>query len=521
MTQPARIQGSRILNAFVAQRQADRRGVTVKVARGYDAARQDNITFGWTGSTASANEDIKAALDIVRKRSRDLAVNNDYMRKFLRMCEVNIVGPAGFRYKNLASDPAPKVGEAAKPDEAARSLIEDAYARWSKAGVCEVTGRHSLRQIFKLVVKACARDGEYLLRRVRGAKAGNPFGYALQVLDIDRLDTKYNGEHGTNRIIMGVEVDDVMRPVAYHLLTTHPGDSTYVTRAGQRYERILARDVFHGGIGDRPEQVRYMPWAHTAMLRMEMLGKFQTAAVVAARKGAETIGVLQQTPDADAPPPGVAPLGEQAQDGTNYQTSLPGQFDTLPAGYELKPFDTKYPSDVFGVFVKDALRGIASGLMVAYNGLANDLEGVNYSSIRAGVLEERDSWSDLQQFFIETLADRIVDDWLEMALLNGAIAYPNGSALPASRREKFAAHQFTGRRWQWVDPEKDAQAAILARERGWITDGQITAERGGDWWDNITEIASEQAHAEREKVVLGKPAPAPRPPAPAAAPESA
>ena len=38
-------QGSRILNAFVAQRQAQRRGVTVKAVRGYDAARNDNITF--------------------------------------------------------------------------------------------------------------------------------------------------------------------------------------------------------------------------------------------------------------------------------------------------------------------------------------------------------------------------------------------------------------------------------------------------------------------------------------------
>ncbi len=506
-------QGSRILNAFVAQRQAQRRGVTVKAVRGYDAARNDNITFGWVGSSASANEDIKAALDLVRKRSRDLAQNNDYMRKFLRMVEVNVVGPHGFRYKNLAADPAARIGGQAAPDEAARTLIEEHWAKWAAAGMCEVTGRHSLRDVLKLAVKACARDGEYLLRRVRGRAAGNPYGYALQVLDVDRLDTKHNGEYGNNRIIMGVEVDDVMRPVAYHLLTTHPGDGTYLSRAGQRYERVLARDVFHGGVGDRPEQVRYMPWAHTAMLRLEMLGKFQTAAVVAARKGAETIGVLQQQPDADAPPPGSAALGQQGEDGVNYETSLPGQFDTLPAGYELKPFDTKYPSDVFGVFVKDCLRGVASGLMVAYNGLANDLEGVNYSSIRAGVIEERDGWIDLQEWLIAQLVDRMHADWLEMALLKGAITYNNGSALPAAKLDKFSAHKFTGRRWQWVDPRNDAQAAILAVQRGWTTDSQIAAERGSDWWDNIIEQAAEKDHAKNNNVTIGQtmPAPAPEP----------
>lgn len=505
--QPAN--GSRILNAFVAQRQAERRGVTVKAVRGYDAARQDNITFAWVGSSASANEDIKAALGLVRKRSRDLAQNNDYMRKFLRMVEVNIVGPHGFRYKNLAADAPARLGAPATPDEAARTLIEDHYARWSAAGVCDVTGRHGLRQVLKLAVKACARDGEYLLRRVRGRAAGNAYGYALQVLDIDRLETKYNGEFGDNRIIMGVEVDQVMRPVAYHLLTTHPGDGTYLSRAGQRYERVLARDIFHGGISDRPEQVRFMPWAHTAMLRLEMLGKFQTAAVVAARKGAETLGVLQRTPDADAPHPGLLPaVGEQDEDGTNYQTSLPGQFDTLPAGYELKPFDTKYPSDVFGTFVKDALRGVASGLMVAYNGLANDLEGVNYSSIRAGVIEERDCWTDLQEYFIEALADRIHADWLEMALLNGAIAYPTGNALPASKLDKFLAHKFTGRRWQWVDPRNDADANVIAVQRGWTTDSQIAAERGSDWWDNIIEQSAEKAHAATNNVTIGQVQPA-------------
>lgn len=498
MSQP--INGSRILNAFVAKRQAERRGVSIKSVRSYDAAKRDNITFGWTASSVSANEDIKAALEIVRARSRDLAANNDYMRKFLRMVEVNIVGSTGFRYKNLASDPAAKAGQPDIPDEAARSLVEAHFEQWSRPGVCEVTGRYGFRQVLKLAVKACARDGEYLIRKVRGAKAGNPYRYALQVLDIDRLDAKYNGEFEGNRVIMGVEVDDVGRPVAYHLLTSHPGDY-YTARNGQKYERVPASQILHGGVSDRPEQVRFMPWAHTAMLRLEMLGKFQVAALVAARKGAETLGVLQQTEDATG-----SGLGVTETNGDQVDVSLPGQFDTLPPGYELKSLDTKYPSEVFGQFVKDALRGVASGLMVAYNGLANDLEGVNYSSIRAGVLEERDGWMDLQQFFIEHIADVVHADWLEMALLAGAITYANGSALPASKLQKFSAHKFTGRKWQWVDPRNDAEAAVIARQRGWITDAQITADRGGDWWDNVSEIASEQLHAKTSGVFIGDPA---------------
>ena len=139
--------GSRILNAFVAKRQAERRAINVKNVRGYDAAKRDHLTAGWTSSSASANEDIRNALEIVRARSRDLAANNDYMRKFLRMCEVNIVGPHGFRYKNLTANPGArarpttsKTSDVARrmepPGSDAPSMPERrAIGIWSGAGV--------------------------------------------------------------------------------------------------------------------------------------------------------------------------------------------------------------------------------------------------------------------------------------------------------------------------------------------------------------------------------------------------
>lgn len=57
------------------------------------------------------------------------------------------------------------------------------------------------------------------------------------------------------------------------------------------------------------------------------------------------------------------------------QISAPGTFDVLPEGYDMRAFDSKYPTEAFDPFTKAILRRIASGLDVAYNGLANDLEG--------------------------------------------------------------------------------------------------------------------------------------------------
>lgn len=507
--------GSRILTAWRADRERARRPVFVQV-RGFDGARNDHITAGFLATNSSIDDDIRSASDRLRGRSRNLAQNNDYMRKFLRMCEVNVVGPHGFIFKSLARD---QVGDTARPDNAARDVIERHFGLWSRpGGGCDIARRNSLAGLLKLGIKGAAREGEYLFRKVRGAAARNPYNFALQLLDVDRLDVQRNGEFNGNAVIMGVEIDGYGAPVAYHLLTQHPGALTYVMPRGQRYERVPAEDIFHGFIADRPEQRRGVPWAHTAMTRLEMLGKFQTAALVAARKGAETVGVLERTLDADVPEPGGSPIGERdAATGNVYEESLPGTWDTLPYGYSAKAFDSKYPDQVFGQFVKDALRGVASGLGVAYNGIANDLEGVNYSSIRAGVLEERDCWIELQNWMIEQLVTPIFHEWLSLALLAGAITYPLGSALPAIKLDKFAEHRFIGRRWAWVDPEKDGAANERAVKHGWKTNEQVASEQGFDFHDNLEALAQEQAEAAALGVQLGEP-PAPAAPAPAAEP---
>jgi len=138
----------------------------------------------------------------------------------------------------------------------------------------------------------------------------------------------------------------------------------------------------------------------------------------------------------------------------------------LPEGYTMQPYESAYPNTVFEPFTKAILRRVASGLDVAYNGLANDLEGVNYSSIRAGVLEERDQWTTLQNWFIDAFLEPIYTEWFARAMTAGTITMPNGSALPIGKAAKFFAHEWQGRRWTWVDPLKDIEAARLEIKTG-------------------------------------------------------
>ena len=472
--------------------------------RRFEGARLGRLNAGWTTQSTALDAEIKMDLGALRARARDLSINNDYARKFLQMWVSNIVGPNGFMLQAQAADPN------GTPDRLARNVIENGFYQWGMPSECDVTGRLSFNEICRLVVRAVGRDGEALVRRINDRSF--TYGYRLQLLDIDRLDIADDRDLDNGNLIrMGVELDRYGRPVAYHLLTSHPGANRRQNNNSQAArERVPAAEIFHLFMPERPEQNRGFPTMSAAMQRMNMLHGYQEAAIVAARTGAAKMGFFT-APDGTAQ--GLA--DDTQEDGQFISEAEPGAFQILPQGYDFKSFDPDYPTANYESFVKSCLRSIASGLGVAYNTLANDLEGVNYSSIRQGVLEERENWMMLQNWFIDAFLRPVYQDWLNAALLKSALVMPNGSALPAAKRAKFALHNWQGRRWSWVDPLRDIEASRLAIQTGIASPQQIAAQAGVDIDDVLDAIAEFEARVKEKNVTLitlgAQPAPAPAP----------
>ena len=461
-------------------------GAPAPQVRRFQAARMDRLSADWMSTEASLNQELRTDLNRLRSRGRDLVQNNDYAVKFAGMVRNNIIGPGGVRLQVRVED------SPGKQDRLANTAIETAWKDWSEA--CDITGRQSLRDLCSTLVGGLPSDGEFLVVLVRGAEAGNKYGLALQVVDVDRIDTLLNigATPSTNAIIMGVEVDAYRRPVALHLFAAHPNDGAASSR---HRTRIPAADVLHGFKIERAEQMRGIPWMSAGMLSLHHLGNFKLSALLAAEHGANHYGFFT-TPD------GQSPLGAEDADGQQYTASQPGTYDTLPTGVGFVPHESKYPNEVFGPFVKTTLQRIASGWRVAYHSLANDLEGVSYSSIRSGALEERDRWSADQEWFISIFMEPVFKAWLQSALLMGAITMPNGSALPASKLAKFSKHEWQARRWEWVDPKGDMEAKILAVKAGLMAPQDLANAMGYDFDDTLTSIAAAQALAKQLGVQL-------------------
>jgi lambda family phage portal protein len=173
----------------------------------------------------------------------------------------------------------------------------------------------------------------------------------------------------------------------------------------------------------------------------------------------------------------------EEDDGEDYEETFiepeAGVFQELAPGLRHKSFDSRYPSGEFTPFHKAMLRGAGAGMGVAYVNFANDLEGVNFSSIRQGVLNERDHWMDLQEWLIETLVDRAYQAALEIGLLMGLVT--NGQIrLRAERIEKYRNVLWQARRWAWVDPQKDISAEVTAMENMLTSPSEIIRKSGRD-----------------------------------------
>jgi len=441
--------------------------------RTYQAASIGRLTADWNVQPTSADADIIPSLKLLRARSRDLCQNNDYAKRFMSMLKVNVVGPKGILLQNKARD---KNG---KYDVAANEKIETAWKKWGKKGTCTMCGGYSWTGLQQAIIEAVARDGEVLIQKV----LTGPYGFALHLIEIDHLDEDYNIPR--ERIKGGVKRDKWGRPMSYFLLSDHPGDNAGVVTRRNHVE-ISAEQIIHLFIKERPGQTRGVPWMVTPAYRLKQLGGMEEAELVASRIAASKMGFFT-SPDGA----GFEEDDEESDTGALISEAEPGTFEQLPEGMDFTPWDPNHPNTAFESFSKSMLRGIASGLNVSYVGLANDLEGVSYSSIRTGELSDRDAWRLLQGWFIENLIDLVHGPWLPMALMSNMVD------LPYRKKEKFNQPFWRPRGWHWVDPQKEITANVEAVKNGFKSLGDVVGEQGHDIDEVFDRLAREKELAKQ------------------------
>lgn len=473
---------------FLRRNKKPRRSFAI---RGFAAAGVSRLLAGWKVDGGYTPSEVSSNLEILRGRSREMAKDISHTKRWLSLCAINIVGQ-GFNLKSQPHDGTPGL-QGFRLDEGASKFIEYHWRRFcthrdpeTKQTWCDATGRKTDAEIDRLNVKTWKRDGEYFIHMIKTDQ--NPYGIAWRVLRPDWCDHTYNlGRMSNGNLIhCGVEMTgDTRRPVAYYFRTTPRNAYAYSGR-GQPLQRIPATEIIHGFRQEDEDQPRGVPEGHGAMVKLKMIEELDTAELTAARDEACSVRTY------------YAPKGEEGEiaDLTTDENSdaagaltlekEPGQSEILPIGWKQEIHTPEHPNSDHDPFKRGMLRDVASDYGVEYSNFANDWASVSFSSVRVGTISERDKWITDQDDFISQCKTPQFLAWLESFL-----SLRISGNFPPEKYEKFAQHEFRGRRWMWVDPMKDMAAAVVAVDRGWKTNTDVAGDLGNDYQDNVETIKKE------------------------------
>lgn len=460
----------------------DGRLVPVSVrAQGYEGGSTGRRMAGKGSVVSGPNAPIARSLPLLQSRSHNAVRNNAYAHKAKEAYISNLVG-TGIK---------PQWGD---------STIQALWDRW--VSECDADGVDDFYGLQSLAAGAQFEAGEALGRfRYRRVSDGLAVPLQLQVIESEHLDPNYSQAFGGRLIKMGIEFGPIGQRTAYHLWRFHPHER--LTSEINTRVPVPADSVVHMYRRQRPGQLRGVPELTAVIIRLYEVDEMQDA-LLARQKLAQLFGAFvkrKTNPELEDDTPDFGTLvtvpGEDGAEPLNEFT--PGGIHYLEDDEEVT---FSNPPDIGGNYtewLRSELLAIAAGAGITYEQMTGDLKGVNYSSIRAGLLEFRRRVEALQaQLMVHQWCRRIAAKWLDVAVTSGALVIPNYW----TRRAQLLAIDWIAPKWQWVDPLKEVTADLLEVRAGLAPRSEKAAERGWSLEQLDAAIDAGNKSADRYGLVL-------------------
>lgn len=436
----------------------------------YGGARNTRTTGNFGASAGSADAELHTSLTVLRQRSRQMVRDNAYAKRAKQLVVNNVIGPG----VGLQGQVMTTRNVLAK---AVNDAIEDAWAQWCQADQCHTGGGLHFSDMERLLMGEVFEAGEVLVRLHARAFGDSRVPLALEVIEAERLAHDHVallGVEAGNEVRMGVEVDAFQRPVAYWIRQRHHGDiRVRMDTMSDRVERVPASEILHLRIVSRWPQTRGEPWMHSVLRKLDDLNEYSQHEVTAARASAALFATIK-TPEADNPLPTDT---EQRADGDSRMVMdmEPLTIQQLEPGQELDLHNPTRPNAALEPFMRAMLREVAVGVTASYASLSGDYSQTNYSSSRLALLDDRDAYRALQQWWLRAFRRPLHRIWLRQAVLARAVA---GVGLEAYGVDplRYESVLFKPRGWSWIDPTKEVEAFKEAVRAGFTTTTDVIAQ---------------------------------------------
>ncbi|MEP3245116.1 MAG: phage portal protein [Sneathiella sp.] len=440
----------------------------------------------WMPSGGSINQQMLGSLPLQRRRGRDLVRKVPWITAGVESYSANLVG-SGIKPNSRVKD------------DDIRKAINQTFTDFTEES--DADGVNDFYGQLEMAVSMLPSDGEMFFRfRYRRNTDGFVVPLQLQCLSsefvpIDKNEILPNG----NKVIMGVEFNRLNQRVAYHMYKEHPEDIITRTWSSLETIRVPADQVIHFFIPKEPGQVRGIPTLSSVTIKVRDLLEYEDAELVRKKTAAMFAAFIEKNDNEDNFLNEEHGDSELEYEGDVGETALEaGTVQILERGETVK-FST--PADVGGnyeVFLKMQLRSIAAAMGVTYEQMTGDLKGVNFSSIRAGLMEFQRRAKQRQSKLIHQVCRRVWPVFMNTAVLSGELKIRDY----AFNEREYNRVLWVPPGWRYVNPKDEVAATKAMIRTGLISRSQAVAELGGDISDVDRELASDNASADKYDLVL-------------------
>ncbi|MGI0120296.1 phage portal protein [Zooshikella sp. RANM57] len=381
-------------------------------------------------------------------------------------------------------------------EEGLRKELQLLWGDWSEqADYDEVLDLYGLQTLaFRTVVSSGAA---FVIKKIMPLNSGLVVPLQVQLVEPDMLATDIpegpleNGDF----IKGGILFSKLGKRKAYCFYTSHPAEVYSVTNFGETVW-INAADVLHVYRLDRPGQKQSAPWISNCLSRLNELDQYEDAELVRKKTAALFAAFVYEAGGGNSA--SNPPFGKQKTKGSKRVTTMnPGTINYLPIGNEVK-FSS--PADVgttYEPWLRNQLLGIAKGLGITYEMLTGDLKNVNYSSIRAGLLEFKRLCQQIQHNMIIHQLCRPIGRWfMDCSVASGAIHISDY----LERQRYYNRINWQKPRWEEVDPLKTYLTDLGEVRSGFAPLSDKQAERGYDMEDLLEFIADTNKIVDKHKL---------------------
>lgn len=468
-----------MVGTFAPVKQLRRSQARRLLQRSYSGAEPSRFNQNRIAMNRSADQEMDGPFgaDAMRAYARMLVRDNAYAWGVIDTIVQSVIGHGIQTQSDLQG--------ADEINEQRDALFED----WSK--VADINGVLDWYGIQKLAQREMVEAGEVLVHMVSVNQTDRgivrPVPLALELIEADRLAVEMSTlrvPEGENRIIRGVEVDHLGKPVAYHVHKNHPGDF----HIARDIVRLPASNVLHLFRKDRVGQTRGISWFAPVVNWLRDLGVYvENEMVASAIASCYTAAIKSKSPISML----GEGLGEDTSDanGNPYDYMQPGLIMHLAPDEDITFGSPGRPNGDAEVWINTILRGIAVGTGLSFETVSRDFSKTNYSSNRASQLEDRRRFRSWQQYMQHNLCEPIWNRFCQAASIAGNDAFPSLSEMLVDK--SLIPHQHLATGWEWVDPRAEGEAATNAIQSNLSTLQMELGKKGLNWRKVLTQREKE------------------------------